>query len=161
MKKKKEYFLSLTGFTLIELLIVIAIALIIAGAVVPHLDTSLTNKRLEIDAKKLASNISLAQQYAMGQKDGSRSYGIIFYEKGYRLIPYDSKGDPLSPVIVPSCVNANGDIPFSKGITLGDKENIIFNFKGSITNEVNVVLDAGDVSKTITVAKLTGTVSIK
>jgi prepilin-type N-terminal cleavage/methylation domain-containing protein len=149
------------GFTLVELLIVIAIILFTAGAIAPRLDSSLKSRRLILDTKKLASNISLAQTYAMGQKDGFRSYGVVFYDGGYRIIPHDEHGNPMPPVIAPSCINLNGDVVFSKGVALISGGNIIFDYKGSISNDFKLILGVDSYSKKVVVSKITGIVSIQ
>lgn len=150
------------GFTLVELLITIAIILIISGIVAPRFDFGFKNQRLEADSKKLASNITLAQQYAMGQKNGHRYYGIGFYNSGYRIISYSDPDTPIGPVFVPSS-NVNGDIPFSEGISISGAEDIIFDFRGStlLPSDIQIVLSIDSATKTITITHLTGHVTVE
>lgn len=153
---------SARGFTLIELIAVIAIILILVGIVAPRLSTSFRNQRLDSDAKRLVSNLVLAQNYAIGQKDGHRYYGVTFYNAGYRIIPYDDPSIPLPAVVVPSSININGDIPFSEGITKRSGPNkIVFKFNGSL-NAVygQIKLTNGYSTKIITFTKLTGYINL-
>lgn len=152
---------NITGFTLMELLLVIAVIMIIAGGAVSRLSTGFGGQRLDIDIKKLASNIGLAQQYAMGQKDEFPSYGITFYSGGYRVVSDDGKGKS-TPVVVPSSVNTNGDIPFSDGVSAKSPKDITFNSKGSITTgqDIEIILTNGSTDRRITVTQLSGHVKI-
>ena len=157
----------LTGFTLIELLIVIAVIIILSGIVVPRLDTGLKIQNLKSDTKKLASNIALAQNYAVAQTNDYPSYGVSFYDngysdKGYRIIPYDINSNPNPAVTVPSSVNIQGDIPFSNGVSVLGPD-IIFNSKGSILsgNDIQIVLSSGSSTRTITITHLTGHITIE
>ena len=144
------------GFTLAELLITIAVLLIIAGLVVPRLDFGFEKQKLESDAGKLASNITLARQYALGQKGQNRFYGVYFNSGGYRIAPYDDDGATwLAPVVVPSSVNPDGDILFEDGITVSNPQDIIFDFRGAVTGAVSpVTLHYDSATKTITVSPL-------
>lgn len=150
------------GFTLLEFLIVIAIILIIAGIVAPRFDFGLRSQRLEADSKELASNVTLAQQYAIGQKKSHRYYGVVFYNGGYRIVPYSDPDTPLGPVFVPSS-NVNGDIPFSEGISISGAEDIIFDSRGStlLPNDIQIVLSIDSATKTITITHLTGHVIVE
>lgn len=156
---------SARGFTLIELITVIAIILIIVGIITPRLSTSFKNQRLDSDAKKLASNLALAQNYAIGQKDGYRYYGVTFDTDKYWIIPYDDDNNNLNPlpaVFVPSSVNINGDILFSEGISKSSGPDIvIFKFNGSLNaNYSAIVLTNGYSNKTITFTSLTGYINL-
>ena len=143
------------GFTLAELLITVAILLIIAGLIVPRLDFGFKKQKLEADASKLASNITLARQYALGQKDKHSSYGLYFYNGGYRVAPYDNVGGGwLAPAVVPSSVNPDGDIEFEEGITVSGSQDIIFDFKGALAEEVSVTVENNSATKTITASPL-------
>lgn len=155
MKKEK-------GFTLLELLVTIVIILILSGIVVPRLDTGFKNQRLDSDAKKLASNLTLAQNYAIGQRGGHRYYGISFYNGYYRIIPYDDEIVPLNAVAAPSSVNANGDIVFSDGITKSSgPQSVIFRFDGSLNADyAPLVLTNNYSTKTLTFTRLTGYINI-
>lgn len=151
------------GLSLLELLITIAILLIITGIVSSRLDFGLKNQRLEADSKELASNITLAQQYATGQRDGHRYYGVVFYNGGYRIVPYSDQDTPLNPIWVPSSENINGDIPFSEGINISGEQNIIFDSRGStlLPNDIQIVLSCDSSTRKITVTHLTGHVAIE
>lgn len=143
------------GFTLMELLITIAVILILAGMLVPRLDMGFGRQKFEADLNKLVSNIALAQQYAMGQKDGHRYYGISFYTGGYRIIPYDDPKIPLAPVFAPSSVNTNGDIPFSEGISVSGGKNIVFDSRGSLLSNNDIQISMNSKNR-ITITHLTG-----
>lgn len=146
-----------------ELLVVIAIILMLSGIIGVRLNLALKQDKLENDIKKLASNIKLAQQYALGQREGYRYYGIVFYDRGYRIRPYDNPGEPpLVPVVVPSSINESGDIPFSKGITAFKRQDFVFDFMGSIysSSNIEIELTANSSKKTLTVTHLTGHITI-
>lgn len=156
------------GLTLLELLITIAIILIITGIISSRLDFGLKNQRLEADSKELASNITLAQQYAIGQRDTNRYYGVVFYNGGYRIVPYSDPDTPLNPpkplnpIWVPSSENINGDIPLSEGINISGEQNIIFDSRGStlLPNDIQIVLSCDSSTRKITVTRLTGHVAL-
>lgn len=153
---------KLYGFTLMELLLALAIILIIAGAIAPRLDFGFQKHRLDADIKKLASNIELARQYAISQRDSCRYYGIVFYKNYYRIIQYDDEKNPKSPVVAPTSVNTNGDIPLSKGVSASGAKDVIFDSRGSISGagDIQIILQNNAGKRTITVKGLTGYIEI-
>ena len=161
LKKIFLLFRKAEGFTLLEILLVGAIILIIVGILVPRLDTGLTIQQLNNDAKSLASNLNLARHYALSQRAGYRSYGLIFYSDYYRVVPYDASGTPLTPVIVPASTNSSGDIPLANNISLtSGPTTIIFDYRGTITADTQYVLsNNNNATKTITINQL-GKISV-
>lgn len=150
------------GLTFIEILVVIAIIVLLSAIITPRLNIALRQDNLENDAKKLASNIGLAQQYALGQRDGYRYYGLVFYNGGYWIKPYNNPSEPENPIVVPSSINESGDILFSSGTTISGAQDIIFDFTGSalLDADIQITLTNDSNAKTITVTHLTGHVAL-
>src|SRR5438477_1927325 len=64
------------GFSLLEVAIVVILVVILTAAVLPSLNSRILNSVVQTTVQGLASDLRLAQQMALTQKDGYQYYGL-------------------------------------------------------------------------------------
>lgn len=85
---------TVSGFTLLEVLMVVLVVGILSAVVLLGLNPGGPERRLNDEAERLASLLSLASSEAVMQ---NREYGLSLGEAGYRFICLDEKTQRWSP----------------------------------------------------------------
>lgn len=140
---------ALRGFTLVELVIVIVIVSILSiYAMTQHPDSA--EMTLPSQAERLASDIRLAQTLAFTSGKGIR-------------LTVDTPGanGVYSVACIPTCDTSNNfTVTMQKGISLTGTTPVEFNTLGVPNQTATYTLAAGSSTKTVTIAALTGHVSV-
>jgi len=146
------------GFSLLELVLVSAIMVIFAAIAVPRYGTAAARHRIDLAARRVAADLSLARSYA---KTTSSSRTVCFYPATdqYQLLnipaPDGASGDY---VVVLSAEPYQVDLVSA---SFNGSSEIAFNGWGLPVNGGTVTLSAGSQQRTITVNGETGQVGIQ
>lgn len=141
------------GFTLIELIVVVSIIAIMALAAVTKF--SLSTNKLDAVARVLRSDIQLAQDFAMthGSTYGFRSINTTSYEI-FENAPGTPATDPLTRgtyIVNISPAAFSGVVPTISFSRTGVPSNVA---------DAAILLTGGDGTRTVTVKKNTGLVTV-
>jgi prepilin-type N-terminal cleavage/methylation domain-containing protein len=150
--------LQRTGFSLVELAFVIGIIGILTAIAAPRYARSLARYRIEMAARRIAADLSLAQARA---RNSSTSQSITFdVANNQYTIPGLANPDNRSQGYV---VSLNDD-PYLARIgtaSFGGTGTLTFNGYGDPTNAGTITVTNGDWTKQITIKAETGAVTIQ
>jgi prepilin-type N-terminal cleavage/methylation domain-containing protein len=136
------------GFSLMELVLVLAIIAVISAIVMPRYTSSLARYRADLAARRIASDLSLAQSRARAL---STSQTVTFAPSSgaYKI---NSMPDPDRPAQV-FVIDLTTD-PYRATLdsaTFGTGSSVTFNGFGMPDNSGTVMLHVGAVKKTVSV----------
>ena len=148
------------GFSLIEILIVMVILGIASVMVIPML-SSAGSIQLESAADTISSDLEYAKNMAITRQTSytvdfdSNSPGSYSIKDSDGIIEHPVNKDDYTVEL-----SSFGDVEIAS-VDFGGDEWIRFNYLGSPNRSGSVVIQAGSVSKTITVEPVTGYVSLE
>jgi prepilin-type N-terminal cleavage/methylation domain-containing protein len=153
------------AFTLVEILIVVMIISTLAAAAIPSMSATMTHMRADALAREIATDMRYAQMLAV--KTGIR-HRISFWPPGEAYaVRFEGSGWELCthPVTKKSWRIVLDEHSRYTGLTLkeatfGSDANIIFDAYGAPDTGGYVSFGLGDVTRTITVAPLSGKITI-
>ena len=146
----------LRGMTLFELVVVAAILAILAAIVVPRFGASITWRRVEGAARRIASDLNLAQRRA-SQTSTSQTLAFNTTTHSYRIVGLPDPVRPGSEYVV-----LLREPPYEVkivSIDLGGDANLVFDGFGTPDSGGTIVLRSGDYRATVTVDSATGQAS--
>jgi len=145
--------LKKSGFSLLELVLVIGIITVAAGMAAPRFANATMRYRVEMTARRIAADLSLAQSWA---KTSSKSQTVAFDLAGakYRMTGIRTLDNRSSNYEV----NLRGDphLVTLVSASFGGDPNVIFDAYGAPDSGGTVVIQANGTQKTITLAPYTG-----
>lgn len=144
------------AFTVIELLIVIVTMAILAGLAIPSFSNTLSERRAYAAAERLRADLQWARQHAIST---STPQPVMFSPGGYVLQGMrnlDNTSDEYK-------VDLSGDAHQVRLVSaeLGGDKWLIFDIYGNADSAAEIVIAAGEFTKTITVQEITGAVSVR
>ena len=147
----------LRGFSLLELVMVVCVLGILAATAIPKIASSLQRNRAEAAARRIASDMNLAQARA---RQASASQRVVFDVAGgsYTLVGMMSPDHPTAAYVV-----SLKDSPYEVLIVsanLGGDAQIIFNGYGVPDSDGTVLIQAGSFWRSVSVAAETGRVTV-
>jgi len=147
----------LRGFSLVELMMVICILGILAATAIPRVASSLQRNRAEAAARRIASDLNLAQTRA---RQASASQTVVFDVAGgsYTLVGMMSPDHPTAPYVV-SLKDSPYEVLIGSASFGGDAQ-IVFNGYGTPDSDGTVLIRAGSFWRTVAVAAETGRVTV-
>ena len=151
-----------SGFTLIEIVLVVVIMAIVAGLAIPMM-TSATSSQISSAANIIAADLEYAKSMAIGRQ---KVYYVVFDESSESYHLEDTNGTIDHPVkkgfkyiMDFSSDSRVGEVEIASA-DFGGSNTVAFDYLGSPDNGGTIVLQAGDRSMTITVAPVTGYITI-
>ena len=151
---KRRRFSADAGYTLIELIVVAVILGILAGMIYPSAQKMLANRRLDLAARQLASEIREMQQWAITMNN---TYSINFYFSGhYYHVP--QKDNNLNP----HQVDLPEGIRFVEITYVGTSDGKLeIDAKGAPNFGGHITITNGQKQRQIVIAAITGRVRIE
>jgi prepilin-type N-terminal cleavage/methylation domain-containing protein len=146
------------GFTLVELAVVVVVMAVLAQVAVPRYGRAISNWRAEAAARRIASDIGVAQARARAL---STSQSIVFStgSNSYQITGMADPDHPGTTYTVGLADQTTGAVVGSAAF--GGSSTLTFNGYGSPTNGGSVVVTSGTATRTVVVAAETGAVSVQ
>jgi prepilin-type N-terminal cleavage/methylation domain-containing protein len=149
------------AFSLIELMLVVAILAVVSAMALPRYANSLHAYRATVAAKRIASDLQLAQFRARSLST-TRTVAFTVSSSSYQLIGETDLANSTATYTVQV-----GDLPYRAQITsvqfgtIAGTASVTFNGFGMPNNGGSITLTSGNATRTIILAPLTGGVSIQ
>ena len=158
MLKAVRFNRAATAYSLVELVLVLAIMAIITALAVPRYNNSVWRYRADAAAKRIASDLELAQSRAYS-RNASQSAVFSIATNSYQLAGIADLNHPNQPYTVNLA-----DPPYFavlKSVSFAGSNTISFDGYGQPTNPGSITLVAGVEKRTITVDLSSGQATIK
>ena len=146
----------LRGMTLVELVLVAAILAILSAVVVPRFGASVTWRRVEGAARRISSDLNLAQQHAR-QTSTSQTVMFNLAAHSYRVVGLPDPAHPGSEYAV--LLNESPYNVKIVSVDLGGDANLVFDGFGTPDSGGTIVVRCGNYRAVITVDSGTGQAS--
>jgi len=150
--------LGIRGFGLLELVLVMGIVGVVAGMAAPRFTNATMRYRVEMTARRIAADLSLAQSWA---KTSSKSQTVAFDLAGakYRMTGVRTLDNRSSNYEV----NLSGDphLVTLVSANFGGGPNVTFDAYGAPDNGGTIVIQANGTQKTITLSPYTGKAKVQ
>ena len=149
---------SPTAYSLIELVLVLAIMAIVTALAVPRYNRSVWRSRADAAAKRIASDLELAQSRAYS-RNSDQSAVFSVSTNSYQLAGIADLDHPNQPYTV-----RLADPPYFavlKSVNFAGSNTASFNGYGQPTNPGTIIIAAGVEQRTITVDLSSGQATIK
>lgn len=146
------------GVTIVELVAVMLIMAITAAVALPRISGAVTSTRLETAVNQMVADLEAARQYAISTSS-SQLIQIVVADNQYRLLNKPDINHPGTSTTIIDFDDFSSSISI-QSVFFDGQDNFTFDMYGKANRGGDIVLQAGTLSKTISVNSQSGKVTV-